>query len=73
MSKIGADSDYAGGEQLRKIDRALQNMGVSRDSAFMRGAHALEHKRREFIANMQGDKERAKAERERARANSPGR
>lgn len=72
MSGVGEDSDYIGGRFLRIIDKGLQAIGISRDSAFMRKCHEIEHNRRARIAEQQGDHERAEAERQRARDNITG-
>lgn len=72
MSGVGQDSDYVGGRFLRFIDKGLQAIGISRDSAFMRKCHEIEHNRRAKIAEQQGNHERAEAERQRARDNITG-
>ena len=69
MSGAGKDSDYAGGEFRREVDKTLQSWGVSRDSPAMRVAHAVEHYGRSVAADLDGDHSRAEAERERARSN----
>ncbi|KAK8842375.1 hypothetical protein M9Y10_025956 [Tritrichomonas musculus] len=69
MSGVGKDSDYGGGQALRFVDRALQFIGVDRDSDFMKKCHEIEHLRRAEIAEREGDHERAEAERKRAAAN----
>ena len=66
----GKDEDYAGGTFLRAIDHGLQNIGISRDSNFMKWAHKQEHLRRARIAEREGDYERAAAERKRAESNN---
>jgi len=67
--KIGKDNDYVGGTFLRKVDKTLQNVGFSRDGSFMQIYHKAEHKRREFIARINGDTATAEAERKRASEN----
>ena len=66
------DSEYKGGTFLRKVDKGLQRVGIDRNSAFMRKCHAMEHDRRAKIAEKQGDKQRAEAERRRADYNRNG-
>ena len=67
--KVGKDSDYAGGEALRSVDKKLQSWGLSRDSPLIRCGHAIEHMRRGVIAEWQGDVARAQAEYARAKQN----
>jgi len=66
---VGKDSDYAGGEALRWIDKKLQSWGLSRDSPIMKTAHAIEHLRRAADAYIKGDVSRAQDELKRAKSN----
>ena len=69
MSGIGADSDYFGGEDRRKIDHWLGDHGIGRDHPIRRFGHAVEHTGRGIASIFQGNFDRAGAEFQRAGSN----